>query len=412
MSQDSEGKEDSRQESALKAIFTPTFIAISLINFFGMVAYYAAFLITTPFSLEKFQVSPAVAGLLSGIVVIGCLVARFLSGKIIQSASFIVVLVCGLVLFALTNLSYLFCSSVELLFAIRFTSGFAVGVIGTVTGTLVAVITPPKYQGRGISYFSMSTALSLCFGPFIGIAFLPFFGYRGVFLTTFCLSLVSLFLIFFIKVEKRAKPAKKKISLDDFVELSIVPLCLVIVLLCIAWGNIQAFIALYAKQNHVEAAASFFFLIYALAILLSRPYTGKIYDTQGPAVVFYPAMFSLAVGLLLLWAYPVEWVVLLSGLLIGFGFGNVQSVGQSSAISMVPRNRYAQATSTFYIFFDFSIGFAPYLSGFLVPSLGYKGVFGVSGLMTLLAVPLYFAVSRRMRNPSLGKVLPLKKKNE
>jgi MFS family permease len=105
-------------------------------------------------------------------------------------------------------------------------------------------------------------------------------------------------------------------------------------------------------------------------------------------------------------------VVLLSGLLIGLGFGNVQSVGQSSAISMVPRNRYAQATSTFYIFFDFSIGFAPYLSGFLVPSLGYKGVFGVSGLMTLLAVPLYFFVSRRMRNPSLGKVLPLRKKTE
>ena len=61
----------------------------------------------------------------------------------------------------------------------RFISGVAIGIIGTVTGTIVAVIVPAQYHGRGIAYFSMSTALALCFGPFIGIALLGSLGYEA-----------------------------------------------------------------------------------------------------------------------------------------------------------------------------------------------------------------------------------------
>lgn len=57
--------------------------------------------------------------------------------------------------------------------------------------------------------------------------------------------------------------------------------------------------------------------------------------------------------------------------LAGLDFGNSQSIAQVSAISMVERDRYGQATSTFYIFFD--LGLAPYLAGTLAPILGYDG---------------------------------------
>ena len=41
-----------------------------------------------------------------------------------------------------------------------------------------------------------------------------------------------------------------------------------------------------------------------------------------------------------------------AGLLLGVGFANFQSVGQAVSLSLVSRSRYAQATTTFYIFFD------------------------------------------------------------
>ena len=63
--------------SVLRAIFARTFVAISLINMLGMVGYYAIFVICTHFAAEQFGASLAMAGLATGIVVIGCLVGRF-----------------------------------------------------------------------------------------------------------------------------------------------------------------------------------------------------------------------------------------------------------------------------------------------------------------------------------------------
>ena len=64
--------------SAIKAIFTKTFVAISLINMLGLAGYYAIFVVSTQFLSEVFHASTAVAGLATGIIVIGCLVGRFL----------------------------------------------------------------------------------------------------------------------------------------------------------------------------------------------------------------------------------------------------------------------------------------------------------------------------------------------
>lgn len=69
--------------SVLKAIFSRTFVAIALINFLGMTGYYAIFVVNTQFAVSAFNCSLAYAGLLTGIVVIGCLVGRFFSGRIV-----------------------------------------------------------------------------------------------------------------------------------------------------------------------------------------------------------------------------------------------------------------------------------------------------------------------------------------
>lgn len=167
--------------SAIKAIFTKTFVAISLINMLGLAGYYAIFVVSTQFLSEVFHASTAVAGLATGIIVIGCLVGRFFTGSIVHSAGYRRVLFCGVVLYLLTNAAYFFADTLALIFLVRFVSGVAVGIVGTVTGTIVAVVVPSQFHGRGIAYFSMSTALALCFGPFIGIALVDTLGYEGIF---------------------------------------------------------------------------------------------------------------------------------------------------------------------------------------------------------------------------------------
>ena len=237
--------------------------------------------------------------------------------------------------------------------------------------------------------------LALCFGPFIGIALLDSIGYRGIFSIGSAMALFNLLLVALVKVEASRRPSEHhRLSLSDFIEPRLIPFSLLGCFVCLAWGNLQAFIAGYAHEYGVVAAASSFFLVYAVAILVSRPWSGKMYDMHGPAVIMYPAFVCLVLGLVLLWANLGGWAVLLSGVFAGLGFGNFTSVGQVSAISMVPRERYAQATSTFYVFFDLGIGVAPYLGGLILPAVGYTGIFGLNAVVVVLCIGGYWLLQR------------------
>lgn len=383
------------QQSALRAIFSRTFIAISLINMLGMIGYYAIFVVCTRYLMQEFGTCASTAGLATGIVVIGCLVGRFFTGSIIRDAGYRRVLGIGVFFFFLMNVAYFFSEEIWQIFSVRFVSGVAMGVIGTATGTYVATIVPRQFHGRGISYFSMSTALALCFGPFIGIALIGSLGYEGIFTIATVLSAISLVLMWFVidaTPPKDKKRGKKGLSLDDFIDRRLIPFSIFVGIVCLTWGNVQALLADYAKTYDVVAAASSFFLLYAVASLLTRPITGKFYDAHGPVVLIFSTLVLMIMGLLLLAAHGGSWAVLLAGAIMGLGFGNFQSLSQVSGISLVPRERFAQATSTIFIFFDLGVGMAPYLSGFLVEPVGYAGIFGINALVVALTIPLYWIV--------------------
>ena len=382
-------------QTALRAIFSRTFVAISLINMLGMIGYYAIFVVCTRYLMQEFETSASTAGLATGIVVIGCLVGRFFTGSIIRDAGYRRVLGIGVFFFFLMNVAYFFSEEIWQIFSVRFVSGVAMGVIGTATGTYVATIVPRQFHGRGISYFSMSTALALCFGPFIGIALIGSLGYEGIFTIATVLSAISLVLMWFVidaTPPKDKKRGKKGLSLDDFIDRRLIPLSIFVGIVCLTWGNVQALLADYAKTYDVVAAASSFFLLYAVASLLTRPITGKFYDAHGPVVLIFSTLVLMIMGLLLLAAHGGSWAVLLAGAIMGLGFGNFQSLSQVSGISLVPRERFAQATSTIFIFFDLGVGMAPYLSGFLVEPVGYAGIFGINAFVVALTIPLYWIV--------------------
>ena len=97
-----------------------------------------------------------------------------------------------------------------------------------------------------------------------------------------------------------------------------------------------------------------------------------------------------ALSLVLLAYAEHGWMLLLSGFILGVGFGNFQSVGQAVSLSLVSRSRFAQATTTFFIFFDFGIGLGPYLFGFLVPIIGYNGMYLALSGTVLCALAIYY----------------------
>jgi predicted MFS family arabinose efflux permease len=378
---------------ALAAICRGNFMVVTCINLLMMTDYYLIFVTGTAHVQRTFGVSLSIAGLSSGIMVIGCLVGRFVTGNQISALGGKPCLLAGLLLFAASIGGLELAHSLPLLFVQRFVAGLGVGVAGTATGAIVAYVVPVRFHGLGIGIFSMSAALALALGPFLGISLAAHFGYNILVLFSGIISLLCLIIFIFLRdlppMRLRLRPI---FSLYSYIDPRVVRFSLVTLVVCPGYGCIQAFLPSFAAEHRLTGAASIFFLCYAGAALLTRPKTGRLFDTHGEHVVMYPALLVTALALFVLSQAHSTAGLLCAGLLLGVGFANFQSVGQAVSLSLVSRSRYAQATTTFYVFFDLGIGLGPYIFGHLIALVGYSGMFLSLSLMVLTSMGIYRVV--------------------
>jgi MFS family permease len=384
-------------------LFSKTFIAAAVINFFIMTAYYLLFVIGTPYAVDRYAVSLSLAGLTSGTIVFGIIIGRFIIGGIIDRIGFARVLYCGLLLYCLSMVLCLALDAFPLFLCSRLMSGIGVGCINTMTGVLVPRITPPQHLGLGISYFSVSTLLGLAIGPFLAIALMDVISYSSIFII--CLGLgvaagcLSLSLHLGALTKNSAAPAEQTeqkirgffgLRLKDYVELKSLPAALTIMVACVCYASVQSFLAFYARAINQMEAAGLFFLVYAVVSIVSRPFSGKRFDKKGENSVVYPAIILLACSQLVLSAANSFIVLLIAGALMSLSYGNLVSIAQALAIKLAPRERFGQATSTYFILLDIGIGLGPFLLGLLIPFTGYRGMYMITAGIALLALPLYY----------------------
>ncbi len=375
---------------ALAAICRGNFLVVTCINLLLMTDYYLIFVTGTAHVQKTFGVSLSVAGFSSGIMVIGCLAGRFVTGNQMSAIGGKPCLLAGLLLFAASIGGLGFALPLPLIFVQRFVAGFGVGVAGTATGAIVAYVVPVRFHGLGIGIFTMSAALALALGPFLGISLSLNYGYQAMVQLSGLICLLCLFVFIFLRNLPPMRIRKRPVlSLYSYIDPRVVRFSLVALVVCPGYGCVQAFLPTFAAEHELTGAASIFFLCYAAAALLTRPQTGRLFDTHGEHVVIYPALLATSLAFFVLSQAHSTAVLLCAGLLLGVGFANFQSVGQAVSLSLVSRSRYAQATTTFYIFFDLGIGLGPYVFGHLIPLAGYSGMFLTLGAIVMGSVGLY-----------------------
>jgi MFS family permease len=286
---------------------------------------------------------------------------------------------------------------------IRFCSGIGIGCIGSLTGTLIPYLLPAGAIGRGISYFSLSSVLALALGPFLGIFLMGHISYNALFLFCLVLALISFVFALLLRLPDQAagktgkRAARYRFRLTEYIDYAVFPIASVSLLAAVCYGNMQAFLAQHAGEAGLKAAASTFFLVYAVITFASRPLSGRLFDFRGANIVVYPALLIAACGFILLSKASTAASLLTAGALLGIGMGNFQTTAQSIAMKLVPKERLGQATSTYFIFFDLGIAVGPYFLGMIVPGHGYQGVYGTAAALALLCIPLYYFMHGRRR---------------
>lgn len=382
-------------------IHTPAFLVLSLINFFVMLVFYLLIVIIGFYAIETFGASLSEAGLVAGIFIIGVLLGRLAVGPFIDSISGKVALLSSLALFCVATGLYLTEVNTEALIVLRVFNGIALGVAATIIGTMATRIIPVARRAEGIGYFSMSFALASAIGPFIGLFLVQRWDYQNIFALCWGFSLVAFLMALMLRSSDHLPctppESKDKFCLRSLIEPQAVPISIVVFLVALCYASILTYLNAYAIEIELIGAASFFFIVYSILVLFSRPFTGKLLDKQGPNIVMYPCFLSLALGLIVLANAEAEGTLLLAAGLIGLGFGNIQSVTQAIAIKTVNPGRIGVATSTYFIFFDTGMGVGPFILGFIIPYVDYRGLYtGMSGLAILSSL-VYFIFTKGQR---------------
>lgn len=392
------------------ALWTRNFILVSAINFQLVLTFYLLVVVIVGYAVAELGATTAQAGLISGLFIVGTLVGRLLVGKFLERFGRKTTLIVGLTGFLLFSGLYFIPFGVGMLLFVRFMHGFMMGMASTVLGTIIAQILPASRRGEGIGYYSMSSTLGTAIGPFLAIWMMLNVGYQSIFVVSTVIAVCCLVVAWLIQVPDLPKTnkavetivaAKKPNWLSQFVEPNAVPISLIMLFASICYSGVLSFINFYAKENNLVETASFFFLMYAIAILISRPFTGPLMDRKGENIIIYPAFIIMGIALILLSITHSSWMLLLCAGLLGLGYGNIQSVCQTIAVKSAPLERMGFATSTFFIFLDAGLGFGPYFIGMLLDYIGYEQLYLYSAFAAFSCILAYYLLHGRQSSKNV-----------
>lgn len=374
---------------------------VSITNFIVLLIFYLLMVTTSSFAVNEYHATASQAGLATGIYIVGTLIGRLFTGRYISTFGVKKIVVLGLIAFTCTTGLYFVHAGITFLLISRLINGMAAGITSTATGTLVAQIVPMSRKGEGIGYFSMSTTLGTAIGPFLGIFLARFVSYNMIFFICVILAALALIISFTLKpsavkpVAKGKEQTKQSFSFKNYIEPNAIAIAIVTFFMSFGYAALLSFLTFFAEERHLITAASFFFLVYAIAVLLTRPFSGRFMDTKGSNFVMIPCFILFAIGLFLVSAAHTGGLLLVAAAIVGAGYGNLQSGAQAIAIKLTPPERSGLATSTFFIALDAGLGFGPSILGAIEPAIGYGNLFITLGFITIFSLALYIVLHGR-----------------
>ncbi len=377
-------------------MWTPPFVLLSLANFASTMIFYLLMATLATHAAAAFGAGPAEAGLVSSVFLIGGLFGRPLAGFLLGRFGLRRVLLGSTAVYSLASFGYFVAPTLIATLAVRTAHGVAFGVAASAIAGAVMSLVPPARQGEGAGWSGAGVAIGTGLGPFLGLLLLngPA-GMTGVFAAVGGFAAAMLLLVALgarglprdVPAATRRRPA--------ILERPALPIGFVVALTAVAFGSILTFLNTYTLGTDLAPAASVFFVVYATAVLLTRPAAGLVQDRLGDDVVLVPALVSLVAGVTLTALAGHGAVLLLGAALLGAGYGTLISAGQAFAIARVPRGRAGIAVASFFLVVDAGTGLGPALLGGFAPLVGFRGVFLVGAGLGVAALGLYLLVARR-----------------
>ncbi|HMM06908.1 MAG TPA: MFS transporter [Clostridiales bacterium] len=380
-------------------VWTRDFILMSIASLFITLGFQMLLPVLPVFS-ASIGGSDAWAGLVVGIFTISAVVMRPVSGRLLDKYGRRGVYLIGLIVFLLCVVAYNWTATIFALLMLRFIHGFGWGAASTASSTVASDIIPKSRLAEGMGYFGLTSTLAMAIAPALGLELLGAYGFNTVFYVSAGVVIICILISLPIKYHKpdalsqpsAALPSKPGIG--AIIEKTAILPAIVIFFITMTYGSIVSFIALYANQRQVENIG-LFFTVYAAAVLISRPYFGRLTDKKGTRFAVIPGIFFVIIAMLLVSLANSLPVFLIAGFIYGIGFGATQPALQALSVSKAAPSRRGAANATFFLGFDLGIGAGSILWGIVAENFGYQFIYLLAIIPAIVGALIYIRSIRR-----------------
>ncbi|MFB9074959.1 MFS transporter [Citricoccus parietis] len=397
-----------------------------------MMFFNVHFLLSTvaAYTVARFAVGDSVGGAVASVFIVGTLISRLLAGPLIERFGARPLLLVGFVAFIVAPLLYWASGAVWALLLVRAVHGLTFGVSSSVIAAAAVNRVPGTRMSEGTSHYSSSTLIGVAAGPMVGLA-LDGTGFGTVAVIASAVSLAGLVIALFMDVRPReSEPALEAPEAPEvpavvetdgaaavvteeaaesasappeaarpwwarYVEPGAAPTAAIGALYSLGYAGIVTFLATLVSERDFGTVASLFFAVYALTVLVSRLFTGRLMDRKGANIVMIPAFLLFAAGLATIAVAGTVVALMAAAVLVGLGYGQLQSAGQVICVTRVPRERAGMGASTYFLGIDAGMGLGPLLAGALVQWWGTTGLYWVLAGFLVALVPVYWLVQGR-----------------
>ncbi len=372
----------------LEPLWTKDFTLLWITNFLMAAGFYILLPTIPAFAVKVLGASKSQVGYITGVYTLSALAIRPIAGYALDSLGRKKVYLWALAFFALFIGVYYLATSLVILLFLRLLHGVSWGIVTTGGGTIVADIVPSERRGEGIGYFGLSMTLAMALGPVLGLQVMG----DGHFGRLFLFAMLMVFLAF-VLAGRVSFPdmqlIRRPVSWHAFFEKRVVHVAVLTFFSTLVYGGIISFIVLYSEEIGI-GNGGLFFLIYAMALSLIRPLSGRLFDRRGPGLVLGAGFFLSIIGYILLSASNGLIMFLFAATVMGTGNGMVWPTTQTMVINMVEPERRGVANSTYFSALDLGIGTGSILLGLLANRTTIGTMYFVSGLILIIPLVYFF----------------------
>ncbi|MFA4985555.1 MAG: MFS transporter [Candidatus Brocadiia bacterium] len=382
-------------------LWTSDFVLLTLANFVTFLGFYCLIPVMPKFA-ESLGANENMIGLIIGAFSISALFVRPFTGNLVDRGNRRLVLIVAMSLFSLSFVSYAYAESFNALLILRLVHGISWGVLGTTLATFAADIVPAPRRGEGLGFYGMASSVAMTLGPTIGVMALFAGSYAFAFAAAGAIVWMGMVFSALVKIPAaQGRGSQAETGWRRFIEVRAIPLALLLFFSAFMYSGIISFIPLYAEQFGLGSSA-LFFAVFAGGVLLSRPFSGRLFDRLGENIIIPPGLLAMCACVLLLGITQEKAWYLVAATLGGIGFGTVSPAYQAMAINRVEPRRRGAANATLITAMDLGIGIGSITLGVVAGFFDYRSMFIVSSLSGVAALAYFWHIIKPNPKERLG----------